>query len=120
MGLTIVAPPPTLSSDVIPAFSVVDAMSEVVSDVAFPTLTSDALSSWDPAPRDPTAASQWKDVHDAWLAPSQSLASFVEVWAESMQWIIQKGEELVASSPQLNLESFDEVYMAAPCISVSS
>lgn len=120
MGLTIVAPPPTLSSDVIPAFSAVDAMSEIVSDVRFPTLTPSALPSWDPAPRDPVPASQWTDVHDAWLAPSPSLADFVERWAKAMKWVIPKEEELVPWPPQLNLENFDEVYMAAPCISVSS
>lgn len=95
-------------------------MSEIVSDVAFPKLTDSALSSWDPATRDPAPASQWKDVHDTWLAPTQSLASFVEVWAETMQWVIPKGNELVARPPQLNLDNFEEVYMAAPCISVSS
>lgn len=131
MGTTCVAPPPTLSSDIIPAFNAIDLMSKIVSDVEFPNTTDVASPAWDAAPRE-AGAPQWADVKHAWTVANgpakQDAVDFVDAWIDLFQWDVRTCEEgregtwrwqdLDPALPALTLQRLDEVYMAAPCVSV--
>ncbi|KPI35811.1 uncharacterized protein AB675_11081 [Cyphellophora attinorum] len=133
MGTTCIAPPPTLSSDIIPAFSAIDLMSKIVSDVEFPNTTDTASSSWNAAPRK-AGAQQWTAVEQAWNVGNgpparQEAADFVNAWIDLFGWddvrTSEQGksgtwrwQDLDPAPPGITLRNLSEVYMAAPCISV--
>lgn len=119
MGIEIIAPKPTLSEDKIPKFNAIDAMSQSVfvqgQEPIFPKYT-DASGSWSPDKVEDEDG-QWKAVHDLWEKPEAGVESrqkTMDLWKEAMFW----EKELRGDAPEILLNKFDNLYLAAPLISV--
>ena len=119
LGITVVAPPSTLSDDLIPAFNAVDAQSEIVLEPFFPTLEK---ANPDFLPAEGTGdSSQWAAVKTAWGTPLmgvEKVQEYVNFWAESMGWILD--EAFAAVPPKLTIDAFEQTYMASPVLQVSA
>lgn len=115
MGVTIGAPKPELSNDMIPRFNAVLENSESV----FPQEEQKFLpevegSSGDWLPLDNRSVGQWKDVIDAWRKLELGVGSAqdsVNVWAKVLGW-----GELNGEVPEGLLGRFGDLYIEAPLL----
>ena len=145
MGLTIKAPPPVLSPDLIQPFNALEAMSEnVFTDLdekthqtandanehdgwspSIPTTTTPAPSvAWLPAARmnsSTDAAAQWEAVSTAWQAPTLGATNVAKTalsaWQAAFGWAPLK---VAAPSRCAQASEMELDYLAAPMLTAAS
>ncbi|KAJ5675307.1 transcriptional activator srcap [Penicillium maclennaniae] len=127
MGLTLQAPPPTLSDDSIKDFNALESMSrDVFEEDEHPNVPSNVQTpstAWLPAARSGTGsdpAQPWKDVQGTWASPKLSrvaIDSAVSAWANAFGY----GSMSAAAPPRASTLADVEVdYMTAPFVSVAA
>lgn len=120
MGVSIFAPMPTLCQDLIPAFDALKAMSQSVFDQGkepiFPPANISEEPSWEPL-EGVGGEQQWVEAKNTWKTPrmgKESQQKSVDLWLAAMFWT----EKLDGAMPALLNENFDDIYLAAPLLSV--
>lgn len=119
MGVTIVSPKPTISSDKIPKFNFVHAFAVDVYGPAeqkpkFPVIAKSAETFFPEKPD--SGPKQWDDVKNAWAAPAAATAakSVLDAWKAAFGW---SSEAKVQSTPPPKvLSEFGQLYMSAPLL----
>ncbi|TWU71091.1 hypothetical protein ED733_002692 [Metarhizium rileyi] len=118
-GVRLTAPPPHMSNDPYPVFSILDAeLQALTAEKAFPE-PQDSNEAWDPAESLQTAE-QWQTVREKWAVPdwdqgaSQVQQDFVSGWAAALGW--DTGLSQWAKIPEWVNAQFDTLFVAAPLI----
>lgn len=124
MGVTISAPKPQHSIDNIPKFNAVKAMSlEVFGIENTPTFPpSEELNKTWHQFEDDAGTEQWGKVREAWTKPGVAQKETVDLWIKTFSWEATLSESVPLSGymPPLLHEKFDEIYLSAPRLMVSS
>ncbi|KAL5371451.1 hypothetical protein DPSP01_014258 [Paraphaeosphaeria sporulosa] len=148
MGLTLTAPPPTISKDKLLNFNVNDRNSELLHPRPFPKTDNEAQRNWLPDGKTRTIEEQYAAVESAWMTPglgADTSQKAADLWAQTYGWapkksnkpppppapetsasvskalharILSKVASVPATAPRNLVQSLPQFYLAPPLITV--